>query len=102
MAGEREKPEDIVAKLRQISAGKITLEGVDTTEKGALIFEDTITVEREPDAVTWIDNTHFATANKGDMDGGSRGWTIFSQVGEVIYDSGMSFERDIIEIGHYP
>ena len=88
--------------LSHFSAGEVTLEGVDTTEEGALIFEDTITVVREPDAVTWIDDTHFATANEGDMDGGSRGWTIFSQDGAVIYDSGMEFERAIIEIGHYP
>jgi hypothetical protein len=88
--------------LNHFSAGEVTLEGVDTTEEGALVFEDTITVVREPDAVTWIDNTHFATANEGDMDGGSRGWTIFSQDGEVVFDAGMSFERAIIEIGHYP
>ena len=71
-------------------------------EEGALIFSDTITVPREPDAVTWIDDTHFATANEGDMDGGSRGWTIFSQDGDVVYDSGTSFEHAIVEIGHYP
>lgn len=88
--------------LNHFSAGEVTLEGVDTDEEGALTFEETITVVREPDAVTWIDNTHFATANEGDMDGGSRGWTIFSQDGEVVYDSGTSFEHAIIEIGHYP
>ncbi len=88
--------------LNHFSAGEVTLDGVDTTEEGALIFSDTITVPREPDAITWIDDTHFAMANEGDMDGGSRGWTIFSQDGEVIYESGMSFENAIIEIGHYP
>jgi hypothetical protein len=52
--------------------------------------------------VTWIDDTHFAIANEGDMDGGTRGWTIFSQDGDVIYESGVSFEHAIIQIGHYP
>ena len=88
--------------LSHFSAGAVTLEGVDTEEEGALIFDQTITVVREPDSVAWIDNTHFATANEGDMDGGSRGWTIFSQDGEVVYESGTSFEHAIIEVGHYP
>ncbi|MBV6657641.1 MAG: esterase-like activity of phytase family protein [Devosiaceae bacterium] len=88
--------------LSHFSAGEVELDGVDTEEEGALIFSDTITVVREPDSVTWIDNTHFATANEGDMDGGSRGWTIFSQDGEVVYESGTDFEYAIVEIGHYP
>ena len=88
--------------LSHFSAGSVTLEGVDTEEEGALIFDQTITVPREPDSVAWIDDTHFATANEGDMDGGSRGWTIFSQNGDVVYDSGVSFEHAIVEVGHYP
>lgn len=88
--------------LSHFSAGEVELVGVDTEEEGALIFNETITVVREPDSVTWIDNTHFATANEGDMDGGSRGWTIFSQDGDVVYESGVSFEHAIIEVGHYP
>jgi hypothetical protein len=88
--------------LSHFSAGSVTLDGVDTEEEGALIFDQTITVVREPDSVTWIDNTHFATANEGDMDGGSRGWTIFSQDGDIIYDSGVDFEHAIVQLGHYP
>lgn len=88
--------------LSHFSAGAVTLEGVDTEEEGALVFNETITVPREPDSITWIDDTHFAMANEGDMDGGSRGWTIFSQEGDVVYESGTSFEHAIVEIGHYP
>lgn len=88
--------------LSHFSAGEVTLEGVDTEEEGALVFDQTITVPREPDSITWIDNTHFAMANEGDMDGGSRGWTIFSRDGDVVYESGMDFENAIIQIGHYP
>lgn len=88
--------------INHFSAGSVTLEGVDTEEEGALIFDQTITVPREPDSITWIDNTHFAMANEGDMDGGSRGWTIFSQDGDIVYDSGVSFEHAIISVGHYP
>ncbi len=88
--------------LSHFSAGEVELVGVDTEEEGALTFDQTITVVREPDSVAWIDDTHFATANEGDMDGGSRGWTIFSQDGAVVYESGVSFEHAIIELGHYP
>lgn len=88
--------------LSHFSAGEVTLVGVDTEEEGALVFDQTITVPREPDSITWIDDTHFAMANEGDMDGGSRGWTIFSQDGEVVYESGVSFEHAIISVGHYP
>lgn len=90
------------AVLSHFSAGEVTLQGVDTEEEGALVFDQTITVPREPDSITWIDNAHFAMANEGDMDGGSRGWTIFSQDGDLVYDSGMDFENAIIQIGHYP
>ncbi len=50
----------------------------------------------------WLDNDHFATANEGDYEGGSRGWTIFHQDGSVVYESGASFEHAIVQIGHYP
>ena len=89
--------------LSHFSAGTVTLEGVDATEDDALSFTETLAdLPREPDSVAWIDRDHFATANEGDMDGGSRGWTIFSQDGTVVWDSGASFERALIEIGHYP
>ena len=89
--------------LSSFSAGAVTLDGVDATEDDALSFTETLTdVPREPDAVNWIDADHFATANEGDMDGGSRGWTIWAEDGTVVYESGASFERALIEIGHYP
>lgn len=86
------------------SAGAVDLENIDATdERGALIFTERQQGRlREPDAVKWLDNGHFATANEGDYQGGSRGWTIFSKTGEVVYDSGADFEHAIIRIGHYP
>jgi hypothetical protein len=88
--------------LSHFSAGEVTMTGIDIAEEGALIFDQSLTWPREPDAVAWIDTTHFAMANEGDMDGGTRGWTIFSQDGTLIYDSGVTFEHAIVEIGHYP
>ncbi|KUP91534.1 esterase-like activity of phytase family protein [Tritonibacter horizontis] len=90
--------------INHFSAGSVDLDGIDATdERGALIFTERQTGRlREPDAVTWIDDTHFATANEGDYNGGSRGWTIFNKDGTVVYDSGVEFEHAIIQIGHYP
>ena len=89
--------------LSHFSAGAVTLDGVDTTEEGALTFTDTLAdVPREPDALQWIDNDHFVIANEGDMDGGSRGFTVFHKDGTVIHESGLSFEYALVEIGHYP
>lgn len=72
-------------------------------ERGALLFTgEQLGRLREPDAVKWLDNDHFATANEGDWHGGSRGWTIFNKTGDEVYESGNSFEHALIQIGHYP
>ena len=85
------------------SAGAVSLDQIDTRDDGALTFDGTLAdIPREPDAVKWIDADHFATANEGDYQGGSRGWTIFHRDGTVVYDSGNSFEHAVIRAGHYP
>ncbi|WP_171231127.1 esterase-like activity of phytase family protein [Ruegeria sp. HKCCA6707] len=90
--------------VSHFSAGSVDLEGIDATdERGALIFTESQPGRlREPDAVKWIDDNHFATANEGDYEGGSRGWTIFHKDGSVVYENGTDFEKAIIQIGHYP
>lgn len=90
--------------LNHFSAGSVNLKQIDATdERGALIFtESQRDRRREPDAAAWIDGNHFATANEGDYEGGSRGWTIFNKNGTVVYESGASFEHAVIQIGHYP
>ena len=91
------------AVASHFSAGTVSLEGVDAKDDGALEFTDTLAdVLREPDAVKWLDADHVVTANEGDYEGGSRGWTIFHRDGTVVYDSGASFEHAVIEAGHYP
>jgi len=92
------------AVINAFSAGTVDLQGIDATdERGALIFNESQPGrKREPDAVTWIDDMHFAIANEGDYQGGSRSWTIFHKDGSVVYESGTSFEQAIIQIGHYP
>jgi len=90
--------------INHFSAGAVDLENIDATdERAALIFTESQPGRlREPDAVQWIDNDHFAIANEGDMDGGSRGWTIFNQDGIEVYENGTGFEYAIVEVGHYP
>ena len=42
------------------------LNNIDTKKDGVYNPVDSRTSRREPDAVVWIDNDHFATANEGD------------------------------------
>ena len=94
------KTGDIVSHF---SAGSVALDNVDTEEEGALTFDGKLTaVPREPDAVQWLDDDRLVIANEGDWKGGSRGFTIFSKKGEVLYDSGLSFEYEVAMAGHYP
>ncbi|MCR8549075.1 esterase-like activity of phytase family protein [Salipiger sp. P9] len=90
--------------LSHFSAGSVDLTGIDATdERGALIFTESQPGRlREPDSVQWIDDSHFAIANEGDMDGGSRGFTVFNKDGTEVYEAGTSFEYAVIEAGHYP
>ncbi|WP_368185161.1 esterase-like activity of phytase family protein [Aestuariibius sp. HNIBRBA575] len=89
--------------LNHFSAGAVDLENIDIPEERALTFTGSQPGRvREPDAVKWLDDTNFAIANEGDMDGGSRGWTIFNKDGSEVYESGVSFEHAIVQIGHYP
>ncbi|MHC5652490.1 esterase-like activity of phytase family protein [Stappia sp.] len=89
--------------ISHFSAGKVDLDNVDTAEEGALTFDGTLKgVAREPDAVQWLDDDRIVIANEGDYKGGSRGFTIFSKTGEVLYDSGLDFEYRIAMAGQYP
>ncbi|ALM50942.1 esterase-like activity of phytase family protein [Halomonas huangheensis] len=84
------------------SAGSVDLEQV-PTEKGSLTANGQLNgLAREPDAVGWLDNQRLVTANEGDYQGGSRGFTIFSTDGSVIWDSGNTLEQFALEYGAYP
>jgi hypothetical protein len=100
---------------RDFPAGSVTVRDVDATEEelgpqgqGLIELDETITRRREPDAVHWIDDDTFATANEGDYvdengdEGGSRGFTLFSAQGRVEWESGSSFEHEIARAGHFP
>jgi len=89
--------------VTHFSAGTVTLENVDATRDGVVRPVQRLeNVVREPDAVKWLDDTRFVTANEGDYRNGSRGFTIFRRDGSVEWDSGNFLEHLAISLGHYP
>ena len=85
------------------SAGAVDLFNVDVDEEKALTFDgEQLSRVREPDAVKWIDESRFVTADEGDYKGGSRTFTIFNRDGSVAYDPGLAFEYAVAQAGHYP
>lgn len=85
------------------SAGTVDLDQVDTNENDLIEQIDSLNaVPREPDAVKWISNDELATADEGDLFGGSRGFTIFDDEGNVRFNSGNTLEHLMASIGHYP
>jgi hypothetical protein len=89
------------------SALAVSLSDIDAADDGVIVLDDALDdVAREPDAVAWIDRRHgydrIATANEGDLFGGSRGFSIFSQNGEVVFDIGNEYEQLAVRVGHYP
>lgn len=89
--------------VNSFSAGSADLNQIDTTEEGVITLDSSLAeVPREPDAVAWISDTMFATADEGDLFGGSRGFTIFDTYGNIVYDAGNTVEHIAARLGHYP
>ena len=98
--------------VNHFSAGLVDLNNIDTVKDGVYNPVNSLqNVRREPDAVKWIDDTYFATANEGDYKvkipgqakrGGSRGWTIWNKDGTIVYESAESFETALAEAGYWP
>ncbi|NIA69963.1 alkaline phosphatase [Pelagibius litoralis] len=89
--------------INHFSAGSVDLENADFTKDGVInLSERKEGLRREPDAVAWLDNTRFVTANEGDYEGGSRGFSVFTVDGRIPYDSGTVTERMAVSLGHYP
>lgn len=86
------------------SAGSVTLTKVDLTDErpNRVSLSETQTNRlREPDGVTWISKTRFAIANEGDLNGGSRSFSIMNTSGVVEFDSGASLDHLAVRLGHY-
>lgn len=89
--------------MNDFSAGAVDLTQVDKTEEGVISQTELLTgVLREPDGVTWLSTEYFVTADEGDLDGGSRGFTVFDTQGQVVYAAGNFLEHQTARLGHYP
>ncbi|WP_048644767.1 esterase-like activity of phytase family protein [Nitratireductor soli] len=89
--------------ISHFSAGTVNQDKIDTLDDGALDFsQQARDLKREPDAVKWLDNDRFVTANEGDYEGGSRSFSIFNKKGEMLFDSGADLEHRAAAVGHYP
>jgi hypothetical protein len=85
------------------SAGAADLMMIDTVEDDIIDQSSSLSqVPREPDGIVWMGDDYFATADEGDLDGGSRGFTIYDAMGEVVYTSGNMLEHLAVMVGHYP
>ncbi|KAH8043529.1 hypothetical protein JL722_15166 [Aureococcus anophagefferens] len=88
-----------------VSAGARDLADVDVAEEGVIDQTASLAaVTAEPDGVVWIKGgAYFATANEGDMNGGSRSWSVFDgATGALVYDSGNFLEHLAASLGHDP
>ncbi|WP_457939525.1 esterase-like activity of phytase family protein [Mesorhizobium sp. 10J20-29] len=88
--------------VSHFSAGSVSLDKVDTKNDGAIAFTGKVdNAPREPDAVKWLDNDRIVIANEGDYKGGTRGFSIFSKTGEMLFDSGTAYEYEAAKVGHF-
>ncbi len=91
--------------INDFSAGSVDLKKIDTEEEDPALISLTSSltdVPREPDGVTWLNNFFFATADEGDLNGGSRGFTIYNRRGKVLFTSGNQNDHLAVRLGHYP
>ena len=96
-------------------AGTVDLDNIDARENALIELNGTLEpVPREPDGLSWISEDTFATADEGDLDRGSRGFTSFGVDADddgdgnngtntpVVLSSGNSLEHLVTRLGHYP
>jgi hypothetical protein len=89
--------------IDDFTAGTVDLSNVDIADDGVINFDSSLVgVPREPDAVSWISDWLFASADEGDLNGGSRGFTLFWKNGHVAFSSASTFDSIGGHVGHYP
>ena len=90
--------------VKHWNAGTEDIMGIDVVENELIELDGMLTgVPREPDAIVWVAPNRVATADEGDLDGGSRGFTIYdTDSGEVVFTSGNLLEHQVVRLGHYP
>lgn len=91
--------------LDHYPAGTVSLDKVDTSDDRPAIItltESLADIAREPDGAVWLNAAQFATADEGDLYGGSRGFTVFNRDGTVAWAAGNLLEHETVRLGHYP
>ncbi len=89
--------------IDHFSAGSADLSQIDINENDLIEPTGSLSdVPREPDGITWINRHIFATADEGDLFGGSRGFSIFNRKGKLLHSSGSRNDHLAMRVGHYP
>ncbi|WP_051906405.1 esterase-like activity of phytase family protein [Methylomarinum vadi] len=91
--------------IDHFSAGTVDLSAIDTREESTAFIRLTDRQSqraREPDGVAWLNTELFVTANEGDLDGGSRDFTVFDHHGRVVFTAGNALDHQAVRLGHYP
>lgn len=89
--------------VHHFSAGTVDQQRIDRKRDGVIHPVDSaMGLKREPDAVAWLDDERFVSANEGDYEGGSRSVSIFRKDGTLQWDSGALLDHVAIRHGHYP
>ncbi len=84
-------------------AGAVDLDKIDADDDKVIAATGSKQgVPREPDAIGWLGEDRLVTANEGDYQGGSRGFTVFDASGKVLWDAGNQLEHLAMSHGHYP
>jgi DNA-binding beta-propeller fold protein YncE len=82
----------------------------DLEDDGQIVFDDNLRqARREPDAIVWTRGNNLMTANEGDYDldlapgefVGGRNFSIFTRVGDILFDECVQLERRIAQAGRY-
>jgi len=90
--------------LDNFSVGAIDLVQVDTLDERPNRVLQTATQNnrlREPDGVAWLTDQIFVTADEGDLDGGSRTFTVFNRAGSILFSSGSALEHIAARVGNF-
>lgn len=83
-------------------AGTADVTGTDVKKDGIIDLTGSLKgLKREPDTVAWAGDL-ILTANEGDYQGGSRGFSLFEKDGTLVYDSNGEMELRAAQLGRYP
>lgn len=89
-----------------IDLGSTNLAGVDLDDEQPCQIQQNETsglLERQADAVAWINSASLITVNEGDRNGsGTRDFSVFDTNGQNLFNAGNSLDQAVAGIGHYP